>query len=73
MGYSYKLYLKSEAWKLKRLQKLNSVGHSCQLCNSTDKLQIHHRTYERVYNEDLNDLTVLCSKCHYKFHKKRKK
>ena len=70
---SYQDYLISEDWKRLRNLKLKQADNKCQLCNSADNLQIHHRTYKRVYEEDLNDLTVLCSYCHYRFHEKLSK
>lgn len=67
--FDYQEYLKSETWQLKRLAKFKQVGKRCQFCNSPYRLNVHHRTYERIGKEDLNDLTVLCGKCHSVFHK----
>jgi replicative DNA helicase len=50
------------------MQALSRAGHRCQVCNSPDKLDVHHRTYERVGQEQLDDLTVLCDRCHGLFH-----
>jgi len=33
-------------------------------------LHVHHRTYERVFHETLDDLCVLCEDCHELFHGK---
>lgn len=66
----YNFYLDSPAWKSKRLAALNLAGHRCQLCNGTKNLHVHHRTYERIGDEELGDLTVLCKNCHYRFHEK---
>lgn len=65
---SYKEYLLSGEWDNLRKQKLRQVGSSCQICNSKKGLHIHHRTYARIFNERLNDLTVLCGDCHALFH-----
>lgn len=49
----------------------------CQECGDTQKLEVHHKTYEHQYNEleHLDDLVLLCSKCHHRYknikHKKR--
>ena len=64
----YHDYLKSPEWKAKREQKLFEAGGKCQLCNEGGKLHVHHRTYERVFNELMSDLIVLCQSCHEKFH-----
>jgi hypothetical protein len=66
----YDEYLKTPEWAAKREQALERDGRHCRLCNTSDNLQVHHRTYLRRGNEDLNDLTTLCKSCHEHFHKK---
>ena len=67
----YHEYLKSDQWKELRLAKLIDSGDRCQLCNSPKQpLNVHHRTYDRVFNELPEDLIVLCGDCHSKFHDK---
>ena len=66
--YMYGDYLKSHQWKDKAKQAKERAGNRCQLCNSPNKLQVHHRTYERIGLEDNSDLIVLCDSCHRKFH-----
>lgn len=67
----YETYLKSRGWQKKKNRALKRDGHRCRVCNSKSKLQVHHRTYERLYEEHLDDLTVLCEKCHTLFHQHR--
>lgn len=64
----YKDYLNTAHWQQTRTRALERAGHSCQLCNSQNSLQVHHRTYERRGCERDDDLTVLCARCHSKFH-----
>lgn len=64
----YHEYLQSEQWNRLRLTKLQEAGHRCQLCNKADRLSVHHRTYDRVFNEQLADLIALCKECHERFH-----
>lgn len=65
----YKCYLKTIVWDNTRKKKLKEAGYKCQLCSKTDaELHVHHNTYERIGNEDMNDLIVLCESCHKKFH-----
>ncbi len=66
---SYGEYLKSEQWGQLRKSKLKEVNYKCQLCNSNKELNVHHRTYERIFRESIEDLIVLCESCHRKFHK----
>lgn len=66
---NYKQYLETEHWKSIRESKLKETGYKCQLCSKTDaELHVHHNTYERIGDEDMNDLIVLCKDCHKKFH-----
>jgi HNH endonuclease len=47
---------------------LEAAGFTCQLCDSKDKLQVHHRRYDNIGHESLSDLIVLCDRCHSRFH-----
>jgi len=67
----YSEYLNSDKWKLVRRQAIERAGYHCQVCNSPDGLDAHHRTYERLGNELPEDITVLCDNCHTLFHESR--
>ena len=67
----YNEYLKTDHWKEVRSEALHTAEYKCQLCNTSNALQVHHRTYERRGYEDIKDLTVLCRHCHAKHHDKR--
>jgi len=65
----YYLYLKTPEWQTLRRIKLETAGHRCQICYSdAGPLEVHHRTYERRGKERLDDLTVLCRRCHQAHH-----
>ena len=66
----YSKYLTSKDWKKKRQQALAHYGSSCVLCDSDTGLNVHHRTYNRIYDESMSDLIVLCRDCHAAHHKK---
>lgn len=66
--FDYEAYLASGHWAELRDHALHLACHACQVCNSPHDLVVHHRTYERIGNEDIADLTVLCSECHDLFH-----
>lgn len=51
--------------QLRREEIILIKGGSCFFCNSQEKLQIHHLNYD---NNDLDNLRVLCLKCHSKLH-----
>ncbi len=62
-------YLASPEWRAKRMLALKRAGFCCQLCNyGGAPLDVHHRTYARLGDERVEDLTVLCRKCHDAFH-----
>ena len=64
----YSEYLKTEGWKVRRAKALARAEHRCQVCNSDKRLEIHHRTYERLGHERDADLIALCHDCHTLFH-----
>jgi len=60
----YEAYLQTLDWAIRRRKALQHAKRRCQVCNSTRRLQVHHRDYSRIGNEDPGDLTVLCDRCH---------
>lgn len=72
MSAKYREYLLSPEWQKIRKSVLKRDGNKCRLCNSTSRLQVHHRVYPDVYGqEDLIDLITICRNCHDLFHSKR--
>jgi hypothetical protein len=63
----YKEYLASPEWK-ELAGRVKARDRGCVLCASTGQLEVHHRTYERLFNEELSDLTTLCARCHDAHH-----
>jgi len=64
----YQKYLKSSAWRKKREELFVLRGKRCEKCSNENYLQIHHLTYERIFNERLEDLKILCKGCHSNEH-----
>jgi hypothetical protein len=69
-SFTYSDYLASDHWAEVRQGALERAGYACQLCNDTNDLQVHHRTYARLGRELPGDLTALCRECHEAFHKR---
>jgi len=65
-----KNYLESDAWQNIRKKILNRDNNKCVVCGTSSNLDIHHITYERVGNEDVDDLVTVCRKHHNEIHKK---
>lgn len=61
----YNLYLRSYAWMQRRKGVINREK-VCQLCQSDERLEVHHVTYQRVGAERIEDLRLLCHRCHRK-------
>lgn len=67
---NYEEYLKSEHWQEVKKVKLKTTNYRCQLCNSPLNLNVHHRCYDHINEEQnhLEDLVILCKDCHKRFH-----
>jgi 5-methylcytosine-specific restriction endonuclease McrA len=68
-GLPYAQYLTTSEWQATRQEALERARNRCSTCGSSDDLQVHHNTYDRLGCEDPADLIVLCKGCHYLFHK----
>jgi hypothetical protein len=69
----YNAYLRSEHWRNFRGHIL-TLRRRCEVCGSTEKLQVHHKWYGTrknsiLYREKDDEVAVLCQKCHEKYHK----
>lgn len=69
LGYGdYRDYLLSPAWSdVKRRYRQSDLPQMCG-CGATTELEMHHKTYERVGEERLEDLAPMCSPCHRVLH-----
>ena len=67
---NYRRYNQSKAWKEKRKQRIEMSKYDgkCEVCFERPMLSIHHLTYERVGNENMEDLQPICGYCHGKEH-----
>jgi len=70
MTKEYLEYLKTASWKEFRMKTLNNPfygkPHRCFVCNSQKLLQVHHLTYEHIFEERPEDVMILCKYCHDK-------
>lgn len=71
MEGGYSMFLNTVYWKTVAEEVKRRAGYRCQLCNSEDDLNVHHRCYEHKGTEifHMNDLICLCHKCHEHHHK----
>lgn len=69
----YSNYIQSEDWKLKRKQVLIRDNNLCQICKKVAAEEVHHLTYDNLFNEKLEDLLSVCKICHKELHIKLSK
>lgn len=69
---TYKRYLRTRHWQQLRQEVLRRAGGRCEKCGyqpwKPNGLQVHHLTYSNVGNEKLDDLIVVCPRCHMELH-----
>ena len=62
-------YLRTPEWRRTRAVMLARAADHCQLnARHTESLDVHHCTYDRLGQELVSDLTVLCRDCHTAHH-----
>ena len=84
MNKQYSMYLKSSAWQAKKracIERSKQNANSdnmfgvCERCGYRPWkpiLQLHHKKYDHIFNEPLEDLELLCPRCHREETKKQK-
>ena len=70
---TYDEYMRSTQWKSLRYHALFKARFTCQGCGAYNQpdnvLKVHHKRYPARYEDDsLDNLCVLCDKCHAKAH-----
>jgi len=65
----YKDYIASKGWLKLTKERLKKDDFKCVLCKATEKLTCHHITYQRLFSEEINDLIILCARCHSRIHR----
>jgi 5-methylcytosine-specific restriction endonuclease McrA len=68
LGYrTYSDYTRSAHWRdVKARYRASDLPQACR-CGE-EKVQYHHKTYERLGAEELTDIEPLCSRCHTVVH-----
>ena len=67
---SYDAYLRSGHWRRTkaRYRSDEDLEQCCYCCGDWEDTHLHHKTYERVGAELLEDLVPLCARCHSMVH-----
>lgn len=64
----YKTYIKSPAWKARRLAFFKKYGKQCTVCGSRTRVGLHHISYRHVGRELDEELVALCWTHHEAYH-----
>lgn len=64
----YRFYLQSKYWGEKRMKVMERDGGLCRICNENKANDVHHLTYERIFQEAEHDLISVCRSCHEQLH-----
>ena len=63
----YFKYINGDEWKATRIKKLHRL-QTCQMCSGKKGLEVHHKHYRNFTQESMDDLVVLCKRCHKLLH-----
>jgi len=68
----YATFLKTSYWRAIKEYCHKRAYSECEACGSKDNIEVHHMTYKHARRElfYLDDLIVLCRRCHAEAHKK---
>lgn len=65
----YQEYLQSDHWLKTREERKKIDNYCCALCGSSENINVHHLSYDRVGEEIVElDLITLCNRCHFMLH-----
>ena len=66
----YYEFLETPYWKAVSAKVKAKAKYKCQICNSSENLCVHHRSYSSHGDEvhNLEDLICICNDCHTKYH-----
>lgn len=64
----YAAYLVSPQWAGKRRKVFERAGGLCEGCRERSAEDVHHLTYDHIYDEFLFELIALCRPCHERLH-----
>ncbi|MBP3905282.1 hypothetical protein [Turicibacter sp.] len=69
---NYNEHIKSKEWKEFKKEVCELRNYKCQCCGVKKKsnLHLHHKHYKTLGSERLEDVELLCMKCHNLLHHK---
>ncbi len=65
----YEAYINSPEWKLFRVTVFAARGRKCErCCTIKGEMHVHHLHYRNFGKEKLEDVQILCERCHKAEH-----
>lgn len=64
----YETYIKSDEWEARKNLYWRTHNRACVVCDSTEHVQLHHMSYEKLKNEPDEHLVALCGDHHQQYH-----
>lgn len=61
---AYEHRIRSSDWKKLKAEVIKARGYKCERCGSGYRLDLHHKTYERLGCERPDDVELVCKWCH---------
>src|SRR5262245_61016471 len=68
---AYSWYLETHFWCAKRNEAMARANWVCQRCRKQWATEVHHLSYQRLFNEPPADLLPVCRACHRAIHYKK--
>ena len=70
-----KAYMRTPQWLKLKKDVIDFQNQRCGHCNvliDTNVSDLHHMTYDRLFNERITDMMALCRPCHHRYHQSEK-
>jgi hypothetical protein len=67
----YAEYLQTPEWRAKADAVLARANYVCEGCGVRRPTQVHHLTYQNIFEEFLFELVAVCPQCHQRIHRRR--
>jgi len=68
--FTYQEYYTTKHWGVTKIRKFKqNKDRRCEACGRKHKnVQVHHKHYDSIGKESMQDLVVVCPDCHTKLH-----
>lgn len=71
----YVKYLRTPHWRRMRTLAFYRYGKKCRRCGNygtnRNPIQVHHRSYDHLGDERIEELEVICKNCHTFHHQEK--